>query len=95
MSGGIVIRKLWMRAPFWMQWRPQGRSRFAGVGEILGHGLAVIIERPSLDKVVLIRDGDGQGGHVAFAGRLGAGEAEEREVELAIGGGDAAVCMVG
>ena len=47
----------------------------------------MIIEGPGLHEVGFVGHGDGKGGHVAFIGGFGAGEAEEGEVELAIGGG--------
>src|SRR6266446_1142497 len=63
------------------------RSGLAGDGETFSLGFTLVHEGPRLHEMVFVENGNGEGGHVAFVGRLGAGEAEESEIELAVGGG--------
>jgi hypothetical protein len=45
----------------------------AGVGEGVGHGLAVIVEGPLLGDVVFVQNGESERRHVGFIRRFGSG----------------------
>ena len=63
------------------------QSGLAGDGETFSLGFTLVHEGPRLHEMVFVEKGNGEGSHVAFVGRLGSGEAEEGEIELAVGGG--------